>query len=155
MGQKCKPVMVCRLAGTSLFPWLWGLTLQWHHNGCGGVSNYQPHDCILNRLFRRRSKKTSKLRVTGLCAGNSPVTFEFPTQMARNAENASIWWRHREVRSIKQDHRLGRDYEINLDPNDTSIPLHKITYIHSISTPDCKQRYLHNSRFHFTVTRKC
>ena len=26
-----------------------------------------PHHCLLNRLFRRRSKKTSKLRVTGLC----------------------------------------------------------------------------------------
>ena len=24
-------------------------------------------DCLLNRLFRRRLKKTSKLRVTGLC----------------------------------------------------------------------------------------
>ena len=28
---------------------------------------------LLNRLFGCRSKKTSKLRVTGLCAGNSPV----------------------------------------------------------------------------------
>ena len=35
-------------------------------------------------------KKTPKLRVTGLCAVNSPVTGEFPTQMARNAENVSI-----------------------------------------------------------------
>ena len=41
-----------------------------------------------------RSKKTSKLRVTGLCAGNSPMTGEFPAQMASNAENVSIWWRH-------------------------------------------------------------
>ena len=41
-----------------------------------------------------RSKKTSKLRVTGLCAGNSPGTSEFPAQMASNAENVSIWWRH-------------------------------------------------------------
>ena len=37
-----------------------------------GVSNHQPRDCLLKRLFRRRSKKTSKLRVTGLCVGNSP-----------------------------------------------------------------------------------
>ena len=37
---------------------------------------------------------TVKLRVTGLCAGNSPVTGEFPAQMASNAENVSIWWRH-------------------------------------------------------------
>ena len=41
-----------------------------------------------------RSKKTSKLRVTGLCEGNSPVTGEFPAQMVSNAENASIRWRH-------------------------------------------------------------
>ena len=43
---------------------------------------------------RRRSKKTSNPRVTGLCEGNSPVTGEFPTQRASNAENGSIWWRH-------------------------------------------------------------
>ena len=54
--------------------------------------------CLLNRLFRRRSKKTSKLRVTGLCVGNSPVTGEFPTERASNAENISIWWRHHEFR---------------------------------------------------------
>ena len=39
-------------------------------------------------------KKTSKLRVTGLCAGNSPATGEFPAQKASNTENVSIWWRH-------------------------------------------------------------
>ena len=49
---------------------------------------------LLNRLLRRRSKKTSKLIVTGLCDGNSPGTSEFPAQMASNAENVSIWWRH-------------------------------------------------------------
>ena len=48
------------------------LSLHWRHNGHDGVSNHQPYGCLLNRLFRRRSKKTSKLRVTGLCAGNSP-----------------------------------------------------------------------------------
>ena len=71
--------------------------LQWRHNGHDSVSNHQPHDCLLNRLFRRRSKKTSKLCVTGLCAGNSPGTGEFPAQMASNAENISIWWRHHAV----------------------------------------------------------
>ena len=45
-------------------------------------------------LFRRRSRKTSKLRVTGLCAGNSPGTGEFPAQMASIAENVSIGWLH-------------------------------------------------------------
>ena len=69
------------------------LTLQWRHNGHDGVSNHQPHDCLFYRLLRRRSKKTLKLRVTGLCAGNSPVTGEFPAHMASNAENVSIGWR--------------------------------------------------------------
>ena len=69
-------------------------TLRWRHNGCDSVSNHQPHDCLLNRLFRHRSKKTSKLRVTGLCAGNSTRTGEFPAQMVSNTENVSIWWRH-------------------------------------------------------------
>ena len=71
----------------------WGLpcTLQWRHNGRGSVSNHQPHDCLLNRWFRRRSKKTSKLRVTGHCAGNSPGTGEFPVQMASNAENVPFY----------------------------------------------------------------
>ena len=45
-------------------------------------------------LFRHRPKETSKLRATGLCEGNSPVTGEFPAQRASNAENVSIWWRH-------------------------------------------------------------
>ena len=73
--------------------------LQWRHNGRDSVSNHQPHDCLLNRLVRGRSKKTSTLPVTGLCVGNSPVTGEFPTQMASNAENASIWWRHHAFRA--------------------------------------------------------
>ena len=45
---------------------------------------------IYSTVYSGRSKKTSKLRVTGLCAGNSPVTGEFPAQMASNAENLSI-----------------------------------------------------------------
>ena len=40
----------------------------------------------------RRSKKQSKLRVTGLCEGNPPVTGGLSSQRASNAENASIWW---------------------------------------------------------------
>ena len=68
------------------------ISLQWRHNGSDGVSNNQPPYCLFNRLFR--SKKTPKLRVTGLCAGNSPVIGEFPAQMTSNAKNVSIWWCH-------------------------------------------------------------
>ena len=60
------------------------------------VSNHQPHDCLLNCLFRHRSKKISQLRVAGLCEGNSSVTGEFSAKRSSNAENISIWWRHHE-----------------------------------------------------------
>ena len=72
---------------------LWS-TLRWRHNGRDSVSSHQPHHCLLNRLFRRSSNKTSKLCVTGLCVANLPGTGEFPAQMASIAENVSIWWRH-------------------------------------------------------------
>ena len=62
-------------------------SLQWRHNVRDSISNHQPRECLLSRLIRRRSKKTSKLRVTGLCAGNSPEAGEFPAQRASNAEN--------------------------------------------------------------------
>ena len=90
--------------------------LQWRHNDHDIVSNHQPHGCLLNRLFRRRSKKTSKLRVTGLCAGNSPETGEFLAQMASYAENVFIWWRHHaaarlwHVWVITSGKTVGRNY---------------------------------------------
>ena len=81
-------------------------SLLWRHSGRDGVSNHQLHDCLLNCLFRLRSKKTSKLRVTGLCAG------EFPAQMASNAENVFIWWRHHALRKCQQKpmKHLGYDF---------------------------------------------
>ena len=48
--------------------------LQWRHN----ERDMFTHDCLLNGLFRRGSKKTPTLRVTGLYEGNSPVTGKFP-----------------------------------------------------------------------------
>ena len=72
----------------------WGQSLQWRHNG---RLKSPASIWFFNRLFRRRSKKTSKLHVTGRCAGNSPGTGEFPSQRASNAENVSILWRHHVV----------------------------------------------------------
>ena len=101
LRRRAAPLLPCvEYSGTSKKA---HLALQWRHNGRDSVSNHQPHDCFLNRLFRRRSKKISKLRVTGLCAGNSQGTGEFPAQMASNAENISIWWRH---------HESGPKYEV-------------------------------------------
>ena len=74
-------------------------SLQWRHNERDCVSNYQLHDCLLSSLLGRRSKKTSKFQVTGLCAGNSPRT--------SNAENASIWWRHHVNLRVSLHHHSG------------------------------------------------
>ena len=71
-----------------------GNTLRWRHNERDGISNHQAHDCLLNHLFRCRSRKRSKLCITGLCAGNSLGTGEFPAQMASKVKKVSIWWRH-------------------------------------------------------------
>ena len=57
-------------------------TLEWY-----SVTNHRRLDGLLNRLFRRRAKKISKIRVTGPCVGNSPVASEFPAQRASNAED--------------------------------------------------------------------
>ena len=65
-------------------------TLQWRHKERDGVSNHWCSNCLLNRVFGRRSKETSKLHVTGLCEGNSSVTDEFLAQRASNAENDYI-----------------------------------------------------------------
>ena len=78
----------------ALIIWDASSALQWRHNEQDSVSNHQPHNSLLNCLFRPGSNKTSNLHVIGLCAGNSPGTGEFPAQMASNAENVSIWWRH-------------------------------------------------------------
>ena len=82
--------------GHSLGDWDILAILQWRHNERDGVSYHRRLHCLFNCWFRRRSKKTSKVCVTGFCEGNSPVTGEFPAQKASNAENVSIWWRHHE-----------------------------------------------------------
>ena len=77
-------------------------TLLWRHDGHDGVSNHQPHDRLLNSLFGRRSKKTSKLRVTGFSG-----TGEFPAQMASNAEMFpfdDVIMSQEKYHSIKQIH---------------------------------------------------
>ena len=106
-------------------------TLRWRHNDHDSVSNHQPHGCLLNRLFRRRSKKTSKLRVTGLCAGNSPEAGEFPAQMASNAKKVSIWWRHHEVK-------------------DFSLFGSKHVHNEKICFLDRKSKFINSFRFHFS-----
>ena len=71
-------------------------SLQWRHTERDDVSNHQHLDCV-QPFVQHRPKKTSELRVVGLCEGNSLVTGGFPAQRASNAENVSIWWRHHVV----------------------------------------------------------
>ena len=93
------------------------ISLQWRHNERGGVSNHQLH-WSLNRLFRRRSKKTSKLSVTGFCEGNALMTGEFPAQRASNTENVSIWWRHHAIASFP----TGQDRPVRSVVGVTKVP---------------------------------
>ena len=46
-----------QLEWTSQFRWASWYSLQWRHNERDGVSNHQPHDCLINPLFRHRSRK--------------------------------------------------------------------------------------------------
>ena len=114
------------------------LSLRWRHNGCDSVSNHQPHDCLLNRLLRRRSKKTSKLRVTGLCAENSSGTGEFPAQMGSNAENVSIWWRHHVAKKPQQ--RLDATWPTT---KTQSVQKHSVTFL-SYKNSSTRQLLLSN-----------
>ena len=114
---------------------VWYMTLEWRPNGRESVANHQPHDCLLNRLLRRRSKKTSKLRVTGLCAGNSPGTGEFPAQMASNVENVTIWWCH---------HATNKNWYIDISvsavtsPHSITINSERAPIIFTVHGTDCK-----------------
>ena len=60
----------------------------------GGMASQITSLRIVYSTVYSGTDKTSKLRVTGLCAGNSPGTSEFPVQKASKVENVSIWWRH-------------------------------------------------------------
>ena len=65
------------------------MTSQVHHT----VSNHRSFDCLSNTSCGPTSKKHQSPCYWPF-EGNSPVTGEFPTQRASNAEKASIWWRH-------------------------------------------------------------
>ena len=76
---------------------LWLLSLQWRNNDHDGVSNHQPHGCLPKRLYMRWLKKTSTLRVTGLCEWNSPRPVNSPhkgpvTRKMFPFDDVIMWW---------------------------------------------------------------
>ena len=56
-------------------------------------------------FVQKQIKENIKLRVTGICEGNSPLTGELPAQRVSDAENSSIWWRHHEWVPVYGHHR--------------------------------------------------
>ena len=69
------------------YSWAWNITfplysLRWRHNA----------------VYSGQGIKL-KLRIAGLCAGNSPGACELPAKMASNAENVFIWWRHHDLQN--------------------------------------------------------
>ena len=102
------------------------------------VSQITSLTIVYSTVYTSRSRKTSKLRITGLCEGNSPVTGEFPAQMASNAENVFhlimsswkinvsisstfwhfcycdiIWWTKQYVKSFIYFEEIKSDFCIN------------------------------------------
>ena len=54
-------------------------------------------------------RKHQSSALLAICAGNSPGTGEFPAQMASNAKNVSIWWRHHEAMIFVFQHAKSAD----------------------------------------------
>ena len=67
--------------------------LEWCHNERDDIWNHRRLDYLLSRLFRRRSKRTTMLRVTGLCEGKS-----------------TTWWRHHVTQATNCSHEPS-DYQ--------------------------------------------
>ena len=88
---------------------LWMNPSQWRHNERDCASNHRRLDCLLNRLFKRRSKTIPKLRATCFYEVKTPVTGEFPAQRASYAENVSIWWRHHATSTKLQQNTCTRN----------------------------------------------
>ena len=77
-----------RLAITETLTMICFFSLLWRHNGRDGVSNHQPHDC-LPKFHSGADQRKHQSSASLAFVGRIP-----PTQMASNAGNVSIWWRH-------------------------------------------------------------
>ena len=85
-------------------------TLHLRHNDHDGVSNHQPHGCLLHSLFKAQIKENIKaLRHWPLC-GEFTGIGEFPAQRASYAEKVSIWWRHHVLFQDQCDNRGQRQH---------------------------------------------
>ena len=132
-------------------------TLPWRHNGYDGVWNHRRLHCLLNYWFRHTSKNTSKLRVTGLSEGNSPITGVFPTQKVSNAENISIWWRLHGVLCRRYSH-MTDNYNLPISHIDDTWPFHtsirvKIEHLQTFVGLNCviKRMVIDMLKFYYRI----
>ena len=78
--------------------WKSRISLRWRHNGHDGVSNHQHHDCLLNRLFRRRPKKHQSSASLAFLWGiqrrpvNSPHKWPVTRKMFPFDDVIMWWW---------------------------------------------------------------
>ena len=97
--------------------------LQWCHNERDSVSNHQPHDCLLKRLFRRRaSRENIKAPRYWPLWGEFTGDRWIPPQRASKAENVSIWWRHNGVDFKAMSVMVTSPAMIPLAPYQSSTP---------------------------------
>ena len=76
--------------------------LQWRHNERNGVSNHRCLGCLLDRLFRRRSRRhlsSTSMAFVKEITDNRWILSQRPS----NAENGSNWWRHHEITDYKSN----------------------------------------------------
>ena len=92
-------IQLCKQSIARSFIWLnhpryFHVTLKWRHHECDYVLSHQPHDCLLNRLFKVQIKENIKTpRHWPLC-GEFTGDRWIPSTEGSNAENVSISWRH-------------------------------------------------------------
>ena len=68
---------------------------------------------VYSSIYSGTDQRKYDIRFTGLCAGNSPVTGEFPAQMASNIENVCIWWGHHVQASPGHDVLQDKDHHLS------------------------------------------
>ena len=99
---------------------------------------------------RCRSKKISKLCVTGLCWGNSPVTGQLPREMASNVENISIWWRHHVTLEVPR-HKVWSSCSFGMMRVwFTPLQIHKYTHL-GLFTHQCNDAFVLTGCMNFMV----
>ena len=76
-----------------------GISLQWHHNECDGISNHWRLDLFTQPFVQAEIKEDIRAPRHWPLWGNSPVTSEFPSQRVSNAEKVFTWWHRMETRA--------------------------------------------------------